>query len=393
MYRVLFSCFIILVIFGCSASDYTQVARVATSYNVKSAAKNYAIRKSVRYAANPKKLQSDIKSFKNNFLAQIAKFIKVASGEWGKENVKKPTKKKYVKYTQNYKSRTEIDFDRGLVTVETVDQKKPIESLKKAIVTTLLTPEDPRGVDLYSSKPVKIGGKPYLHQEVLDHQNKAILYEWRAGQYAKYLTKNSLKKKLIKKGGKDISVHYVSFNMVKDHEKVRLKKFKPFIERYAKNWRMSKNLVYAIIKTESNFNQYAVSSAGAIGLMQIVPSTAGIDAYKHAKNKTAIPSKEYLFNAKNNIELGCAYLNLINFKYLGNIQNSISREYCVISAYNTGSGNVLRTFSKNRQNAVNIINSKKPSQVYATLKTKLPYHETRRYLIKVLNHKKEFVKL
>ena len=67
--------------------------------------------------------------------------------------------------------------------------------------------------------------------------------------------------------------------------------------------------------------------------------------------------------------------------------------YCTISAYNTGAGNVLRTFSKNKITAVNIINSMTPSQIYNKLITSLPYKETRRYLQKVLKHKKEFVKL
>jgi membrane-bound lytic murein transglycosylase C len=384
---------IIILISGCTASDYSQIVKIASSKDPGVVAKNFAINKSVQYAANPKQLQKDVRDFKKNFLAEVAKFLKVTSANWGENNVKKPSRKKFVKYMQNYKSRAEIDFDRGVVTVETLDYKTPIGSLKKAIVTTLLTPEDPRGVDLYSSKPIKLEGKPYLYKEVLDHQNKAILYKWRAENFAKYLTKNRLQKKYIKRDGKKIPVHFVKIYMVKDHEKIRIKKFKPFVEKYANTYRISKNLVYAIIKTESDFNQYAVSSAGAFGLMQIVPTTAGRDAYRYAKKRSWTPTSRYLFNAKNNIELGCAYLSLLNFKYLGNIQNRVSREYCVISAYNTGSGNVLRTFSKNRALAVKIINSKKPSQVYTKLKNSLPYKEARRYLIKVLNHKKEFVRL
>ncbi len=45
-----------------------------------------------------------------------------------------------VKYTQNYMSRTIVDFDSGSIMVETLDDKAPKESLKNAIVTTLLTP-------------------------------------------------------------------------------------------------------------------------------------------------------------------------------------------------------------------------------------------------------------
>lgn len=96
---------------------------------------------------------------------------------------------------------------------------------------------------------------------------------------------------------------------------------------------------------------------------------------------------------KNNIELGTAYINIIDKKYLTGINNPISKEYCVISAYNTGSGNVLKTFSSNRSKAKELINAKKPSEVYSKLRSNLPYEETRRYLKKVVNYKKDFVNL
>jgi len=383
--------FIITTIFfgGCAHSDYSQISYAVFSENPHQAIKKVIKNRTIKYVNNPRKFGKDVRSF----MADVRRFLNITSKKWGKKNVKKPSRTKYVKYLQNYRSRAEIDFDRGVVTVETLDYKTPITSLKKAIVTTLLTPEDPRGVDLYSSKPVKIGGRPYLYGEVLDHQGKTILYKWRATNYANYLTKHKLRKKYIFKNGKKIPVHFVKFWMVKDHEKVRVKKFKPLVEKYARRYNISKNLVYAIIKTESDFNQYAVSGAGAYGLMQIIPRTAGKDAYKKVKKRSWTPTRQYLFNAKNNIELGCAYLNILSFRYLRKVRNPISREYCVISAYNTGSGNVLRTFSKNRDRAFRIINSKTPSQVYYKLKTSMPYKEARRYLVKVLNHKKEFIRL
>ncbi|XPV70218.1 MAG: transglycosylase SLT domain-containing protein [Halarcobacter sp.] len=181
--------------------------------------------------------------------------------------------------------------------------------------------------------------------------------------------------------------------MVKDHASIRVAKFKPFVKKFAKTYNISENLIYAIIRTESNFNQFAISNAGAIGLMQIVPTSAGRDAYRYAKGKSWTPSSSYLFDANNNIELGVAYLKLLNSKYLYGIHNDVSKEYCVISAYNTGSSNVLKTFSSNRYKAISSINKKTPAQVYQRLRNSLPYVETRRYLKKVLTYKKDFVKL
>ena len=374
---ILFAC-TLFFLGGCTTSDYASIAHAALSKNPSSAFEVYARNKSVQYASNPDKLSKDLK-FLSNFVENISK-------QWGDENVKVPKKKEYVKYMQNYKSRALVDFDKGIVTVESLDSKK---SLKNAIVTTLLLPDDPRGADLFSAGEIKLGSTPYLLGEVKDDQNKNIRYSWRANRYADILLKNSYKTKVINKK----KVHFVTIAMVKDHASVRVLKFKPYVKKYARRFGISENLVYAIIQTESNFNQFAVSSAGAFGLMQIVPTSAGRDAYKEVKGKTWTPSKSYLFDANNNIELGSVYLKILDKKYLKGIINPISREYCVISAYNTGSGNVLKTFSSNRNRAKELINSKKPSEVYSKLRSNLPYKETRRYLKKVVEYKKDFVNL
>ena len=384
---------ILLFLFaGCSAGEIQSFTTAALSKDPSSTFKVLAQSKATTYVANPKKLKSDIQKLAN--LDKVFKeFIDSISKEWGEDNVEIPKQKEYVKYIDNYKSRALIDFDKGVVIVETLEEKNPKTSLENAIVTTLLLPDDPRAVDLFGSSEVKLGGTPYLLGEVKDDQNKEIRYEWRAKRYAGVLLENNYKQKTISNNGKKQKVSYVTITMIKDHANVRVAKFKTYVQKYAKKFNVSENLVYAIIQTESNFNQFAVSGAGAIGLMQVVPTSAGRDAYKHAKGKNSTPSKEYLFNASNNIELGSAYIQILNEKYLEAILHPISREYCVISAYNTGSGNVFKAFSSNRSTAATIINKKKPSEVYTILRNKLPYEETRRYLLKVVKYKKQFVNI
>lgn len=376
--------FLILLITGCSTSDIYSISNAIITKNP-AALKSIGTSKAIGYATNPNRLKSDLK-FLTDFIENIASI-------WGEGNVKIPKQKEYVKYMQNYKSRALIDFDKGIVTVETIDEKDAKNSLKHAIVTTLLLPDDPRAADLFGAKEIKLGATPYLLGEVKDDQNKNIRYEWRANRFAKLLIKENFQEKTIQKNGKNIKVSFVNITMVKDHANVRVAKFKPLVQKYAKKYNLSENLVYAIIQTESNFNQFAVSHAGALGLMQIVPTSAGRDAYRYTKGKSWVPSKSYLFNASNNIELGSAYLQILDKKYLEGIYNPISKEYCVISAYNTGSGNVLKTFNSNRNKAKDIINSKSPSEIYTILREKLPYEETRRYLMKVVNYKKDFVSL
>jgi len=381
--------FIILLFSGCILKDPYYITKATLSGNPVNVIKAIARSETVSYVTSPSRIAADIRAV-DKFLSSFIGFIQ---DNWGEDNVKIPKQKEYVKYMQNYKSRALIDFDKGLVTIETINEKDAKNSLQHAIVTTLLLPDDPRAADLFGTKPVKLGSTPYLLGEIKDDQNKDIRYEWRASRFAKKLIKNKFQQKNIKKNGKDLKISYVEIPMVKDHANIRVAKFKPLVQQYAKKYKISENLIYSIIRTESNFNQFAVSSAGALGLMQIVPTSAGKDAYEFAKGKSWTPSKSYLFNAKNNIELGSAYLKILDTKYLEGIYNPISKEYCVISAYNTGSGNVLKAFSSNRNKAKNIINKKTPQEVYNTLREKLPYKETRRYLKKVVTYKKDFVSL
>lgn len=100
--------------------------------------------------------------------------------------------------------------------------------------------------------------------------------------------------------------------------------------------------------------------------------------------------KEKLFTPKTNIQYGTTYSNILFTRYLTGIANSLSHEYCVIAAYNTGSGNVLSVFDKDRTKAVQKINSMTSAEVYRKLRTSLKYEEARNYLHKVTNAKKEF---
>lgn len=393
MKKYIIYAFVLFLLLGCNQSDYRNVISAAVSKNPSAAFESFARNKSVQYIQRPQQLSTDIKSINKNLLSPLISLIKGVAPVWGEDNVKIPRKKEYVKYMQNYKSRALIDFDNGIITVETLDENATKKSLKNAIVTTLLLPDDPRSADLFGTKEIKLGETPYLLGEVKDDQNQAIRYAWRAGRYADILLEKNYNEKEILKNQKKVKVHYVTFNMVKDHVDVRVKKFKPFVEKYAEKYNVSENLVFAIMQTESNFNQFAMSNAGAFGLMQIVPTSAGKDAYRFVKGRSATPSKNYLFDANNNIELGVAYLHILDNKYFFNINNPVTKEYCVISAYNTGSGNVLRTFDSNRDRAKNIINSQTPAMIYNKLRSNLPYEETRRYLKKVVDYKRNFVNI
>ena len=370
-----------------------NISALASSKDPGEALKYSLKQRSEYYKRNPRAITEDIRAVKRDFDKLMSLLRGKAGEKWGKQEAKVPTKKQYVKYTQNYQSRAVVDFDHGVVMVETLDERDAIGSLRNAIVTTLLTPDDPRSVDLFSDKAITLSGdkEPYLKGLVVNQKGKIIADPHDAEVYAQYLIQEKRQQRKIDVDGVKKKSTYVKIAMVSNFSIKQAQKYSKMVERYAAHYSISPSLVYAVIRTESNFNPYAVSPVPAFGLMQLVPSSGGRDAYRRATGNDGIPSKEYLFDANNNIELGTAFLNLLAFDYLEMIQNDVSREYAVISAYNTGAGNVLKTFSKDRTEAVNAINRKSPPEVYAKLRSGLPYEETRHYLEKVVNYRKHFI--
>ncbi|HET7675052.1 MAG TPA: murein transglycosylase domain-containing protein [Gammaproteobacteria bacterium] len=366
-----------------AACSTQQLLQIATSGNPRLAARQALQGQAHYYETHPEE-------FVRQFRALVAKLRGHAKKEWGAREAVTPTKRQYVKYTQNYKSRALVNFDKGTVTVETVDTAHPQTSLRTAIVSTLLTPEDPRSVDLYSDKPVRLTGKPYLYGLVTDQHGHSIDTPDAASNYADYLIKQA-KTRTVKTAEGSRTDHYVRIGMVPDHVNVQAKKYAPLVDRYATRYQVSKSLVYAIIKVESDFNPYAVSNAGAFGLMQLIPTTAGTDAYEAVYGKQMAPSRDYLFDPQHNIELGTAYLNILSSRYLAKIANPVSLEYCTIAAYNAGAGTVFKQFSSHQGDAISRINASKPPSVYKTLADGQGPLEMRQYLVKVLDARRDFV--
>ena len=375
-----------------TVSNVRSAADLALSGDPQQAIKQALKRRADAYERDPRLLLADVKRVKHEYDNLLALLRGEVGKTWGKKEVRVATPKRYVKYTQNYQSRAIVNFDTGEITVETVDETNPVVSLKNAVVTTLLTPNDPRATDLFSDAAVKLSSEhePYLLGLVQDARGRPIATPEQAEAFAEHLLTSRATRKVEVENGEKTST-FVKFKMVSNFAHRQAQRYRPLVDRYAAQYKISPSLVYAIIKTESNFNPFAVSSAPAYGLMQLVPTSGGREAFRAAKGEDGIPSKQYLFEPENNIELGVAYLNVLTFKQLERVQNPIAREYCVISAYNTGPSNVLRAFSKNKDDAVNVINGLQPPEIYQRLRANLPYDETRRYLHKVVTARRDFL--
>lgn len=315
----------------------------------------------------------------NGFDILMGQFAHNIENIWGINEVLIAGPKDYVKYSDNYYTRSHINFEKGHITIESISGSDPMSSLRQAIITTLLVGENPGDVDLYSdANDIDLSQEPLLYGQVLDNTGQPIRWQGRAAKFADYLIQHKLKRRTA---GLHV-IWSISIPMVPNHLDQRAHRYLPLVRKASEQYGVDVSLILAIMQIESSFNPYAVSNSDALGLMQVVQHTAGLDVFR-MKGKWGKPSRSYLLDPENNIDIGTAYLAILQNNYLAGIADVQSRRYAVITAYNGGAGSVLKIFSSNRDSALTKINSLSPAEVYRTLVRNHPAAESRRYLYKV----------
>ncbi|HAS6975460.1 TPA: transglycosylase SLT domain-containing protein [Vibrio parahaemolyticus] len=160
----------------------------------------------------------------------------------------------------------------------------------------------------------------------------------------------------------------------------------PLVSQAAEKWQIEPALIFAIIDAESAFNPKARSDKGAIGLMQIMPQGAALEVAQKYHDEHQVES-ERLYRPEVNIDIGSAYLHILNNVHLQAITSDTKRRLVVISAYNCGLSRVMQTLSRTNSLLMFSRNVNKMSEeaLYFELTQKLPIPETRLYVAKVMH--------
>ncbi len=159
-----------------------------------------------------------------------------------------------------------------------------------------------------------------------------------------------------------------------DHVKTKLdiashpRGFSEFVEKYSEKYKVPEKICYSVIKCESDFDSAAKSAAGAIGLMQIIPSTF--------EYLCSLEGEDYetgmLYDPETNIRFGTYYLSIL-YERFGVWETAFA-------AYNAGPSRVDGWISEGKADDLGRL-------------LEIPIEETATYVERVTNAVKMYEKL
>ena len=151
---------------------------------------------------------------------------------------------------------------------------------------------------------------------------------------------------------------FILWRRVSDKERYQVK-YPDLILEYAQEYDLDPYLVSAVIHTESRSRPDALSHAGAVGLMQVMPETGEWIA----GHLGIAPEGVDLTDPETNVEMGCWYLRFLLDRF--EVQDT------AIAAYNAGQGNVGK-WLEDEQHSTN-----------STHLESIPFPETEQYVVRV----------
>lgn len=327
------------------------------------------------------------------------KFVKEMSAMWGGGNVAESTKKEWVEYSDDGKSRSIVDFEQGEATIEIIitpeeekSEEKIEEKVEEKIKELIVNKGTTKDYDSEKEKALPLQETPVLENQIQTPSGELVTEE-NVEESVKEIVQEVVveKKEITGDDGETRQVVTVKLDLVPDHIKTRAEAYKNEVEVYCRKYEVNPAMVYAVMQTESSFNPKAKSYVPAYGLMQIVPTSAGKDCAASLNKSFSQPTANYLYEPENNIEMGVHYLYLLNKRYYTKVTDPDSRDLCVIASYNTGAGNVARALRGDTKisKAIPQINEMSYEELFKYFENKL-LPETQNYIRKVTERMNSF---
>lgn len=361
-----------------------------------------AVAQESRYEQWKAEQKTKREAFYDAYMKRYAEYKAKVQAAWQSE-AELPTRSKFVDYSDDLSQKIVVDYELGEIRIETLVDAN-IEPNPQLVQQTLDRLQQQSVADTLAESELTAGIRTSNENKVLDTFAPNVT----AADLASRVVEEEVVAVPVKTGATstpatsttasntDAEVTDASDKRIKRYRirltddniyQRRAQQYAPAIANFSTQFEVPQDLVFAITQTESSFNPLAQSPIPAFGLMQIVPTSAGLDVNRLVFDLPNAPDEQVLFDPDSNIRMGTAYLHLLQTRYLRGITDPVSRQYCVIAAYNTGAGNVASVFHPQGKRqigpALKVINELTPEQVYQRLFTELPYEETRNYLQKV----------
>ncbi|WP_135076294.1 murein transglycosylase domain-containing protein [Terasakiella sp. SH-1] len=328
---------------------------------------------------------------------------------WG-DSRQLPEPKVWVGYNKDKTSRIIVDYERGEMSIEGLDkEEKDLFGDFQEILMEDSSQLDERA--LLRKKLKEKSDQFWQRQEniVQDQPREKrprsswkrpkqdATIQWKRPRELSTLVAPRVRPKFIKRNvalskGKRAQLSRITIPLRKNRDQLSAQALRGPILEAAQKYMLPRSLILSVIKNESSFNPRARSHANAMGLMQLVATSGGKEAYSYLLGHEATPGPDVLYDPYENIMLGATYLHLLNTRYFGKVTNETARQYLVISAYNTGAGNVAKAFTGKMKlrPAIQKINQMDADAIYKHLQAHLPYAETKTYLARVHKDTKTF---
>ncbi|MEY8205949.1 MAG: transglycosylase SLT domain-containing protein [Bermanella sp.] len=362
-------------------------------------------------AASAQDTQLSALQLKRNFKKSVSAYRAELRAYWPSAEIS--SKSRLVFYSNDYQQKQAIDFKANeiQITMPSLRQGKVLnyremhKRLEKTLVQLLSTNlqtavnKDPINTNMETLAGIRyaqdlgVMGRDLILGELFRDERPSIKAVERMAKKlskAAYIRFPAVAALNLAFAFNDRTTYIIS--MPEKRIRTKAKRYQPFVYDYAQKYSLPPSLVFAIIHAESHFNPLARSQAPAFGLMQIVPHTAGMDASHLIYKQQKVLSPSYLYNPKQNVQVGTAYFHILYYRYLKDISDSKARLYCAIAAYNAGTSSVMKalTGSARISTAVDSINRMSAPEVLRKLLRQMPTAETRDYLNKVLNLQKTY---